>query len=207
MKTGRILLLGLAAFVLVISILGASVLAWRDFRDAESMSDAYGKGLQELKGAGLDDAAAKKALDEQLSAVGAKNLPDEAALRKGGMFAALAAIYALVVLILMFVTRSGVLFKVAGALVVLSIVMILMNPQYETGLAGAASARSVAMFVGILMIIGALLTIVAALKSYTFLRFEDLFLLGFLPIPNISNSSVAFSSSLLLRHSPVAKSP
>lgn len=74
MKIGRTLLLGLAAFVLVVSILGASVLAWRDFRDAGSMGDAYGKGLQELKGAGLDDAAAKKALDEQLSAVGAKKL-------------------------------------------------------------------------------------------------------------------------------------
>lgn len=161
MKTGRMLMLGLAAFVLVVSMLGASVLAWRDFRDAGSMSGAYGKGVQELKGAGLDEAAAKKALDEQFSAVGAKNLPTAQALTTGGMFAVLAALFALTVLILMFVKRSGVFFKVAGALVVLSIVMIFMNPQYETGLAGAASARSIAMFVGIPMIIGALLAIAA----------------------------------------------
>ncbi len=78
------------------------------------------------------------------------------------MFAALVAIYSLTVLILLFITRAGVLFKAAGALVVLSCVMILMNPQYETGLAGAASARSIAWVVGVLTLIGAVLTIVAA---------------------------------------------
>lgn len=158
----KILLLGLAALFLIISMLGGAVLAWRDFRDAGALTNAYGSGLQELKNAGLSDAAAKKALDEQLATTGAKNLPDEAALRTGGMFAALAAIFALTVLILMFVTRSGVLFKAAGALVVLSVVMIFMNPQYETGLAGATSARSIATVVGVLTIIGALLAMGAA---------------------------------------------
>lgn len=162
MKITRILLLGLAAFVLVISMLGAGTLAWRDFRDASSLGDAYGSGVQELKNAGLSDAAAKKALDEQLATVGGKELPSESALRKGGIFAGLTLFFALTVLILLFVTRSAVLFKAAGALVVLSCVMIFMNPQYETGLAGAASARSVAIFVGVLTIIGALLAMGAA---------------------------------------------
>ncbi|MGI8788107.1 MAG: hypothetical protein ACR2HG_10140 [Pyrinomonadaceae bacterium] len=143
--------------------MGSAVLAWRDFRDSSSLGEAYGQSLQKLKtGWGLSDEQAKKAWDEQLEASGAKNLPDESALRTGGMFAALAAIFALTVLILLFVTRSGVLFKAAGALVVLSCVMIFMNPQYETGLAGAASARSVAWVVGVLTITGAVLTIFAA---------------------------------------------
>lgn len=162
MKARGILLKIAAAFFLVTAILGGAVLAWRDFRDASGLSDAYSQGQQELKNAGLSDAAAKKSLDEQLQAVGAKNLPDESALRTGGMFAALAAIYSLAVLILLFVTRGDVLFKAAGALVVLSCVMIFMNPQYETGLAGAASARSIAWVVGVLTIIGAVLTIIAA---------------------------------------------
>ncbi len=162
MKGIKVLLRLAAAFFLVAAILGTAVLAWRDFRDASPLGDAYSHGQQELKNAGLSDAAAKKALDEQLAAVGAKDLPDEAALRKGGIFAVLAALFALTVLILMFVTRSGVLFKVAGALVVLSVVMVFMNPQYETGMAGAASARSVAMFFGVPLIIGALLAMVAA---------------------------------------------
>lgn len=162
MKATGILLKIAAAFFLVMAILGSAVLAWRDFRDSSSLGDTYSQGQRELKTAGLSDAAAKKALDEQLTALGAKNLPDEAALRTGGMFAVLAALFALTVLILMFVTRSGVLFKAAGALVVLSVVMILMNPQYETGLAGAASARSIAWVVGVLTIIGALLAMFAA---------------------------------------------
>ncbi|MEP6902385.1 MAG: hypothetical protein ABJA66_11590 [Actinomycetota bacterium] len=161
MKGMRILMLGIAAFFLVISILGSAILAWRDFRDAGAVGDAYAQAQKELKIAGLNDAQSKKALDDQLSAIGAKNLPGEKDLRTGGMFAVLTLVFALSVLILMFVTQRGVLFKVAGALVVLSIVMILMNPQYETGLAGAASARNVAIVVGLLTIIGALLAIFA----------------------------------------------
>ncbi len=81
MKAIKILLKIAAAFFLVTAILGGAVLAWRDFSDASGLSDAYSQGQQELKNAGLSDAAAKKSLDEQLQAVRAKNLPDESALR------------------------------------------------------------------------------------------------------------------------------
>ncbi len=162
MKATASLLKIASAFFLVTAILGGAILAWRDFRDSSSLAAADGKGQQELKNAGLSDAAAKKALDEQLEEFGAKNLPGESALRTGGTFAALAALFALTVLLLLFVTSRGVLFKAAGALIVLSIVMILMNPQYETGMAGAASARNVAIVVGVLTIIGAVLAMAAA---------------------------------------------
>jgi hypothetical protein len=140
-----------SALILIIAVLITGMLTWRDFRDAAGLAkiekeveakdqeiggaakDLY-KGL--LKGAGVDVSASQFTI--------------------AGLVTGLATLLALAALVLIFTAQYSKSNIIGLALIILSIIMIFVNPGYDTGLTGGADSRTIAMVAGAFAIVGAL---------------------------------------------------
>jgi uncharacterized membrane protein YraQ (UPF0718 family) len=119
------------------------LLAARNISDARSLSSVQNQAegvLGEAAKAGIKEVGQAAALGGQL--------------RVGAIPAILAATLAFALLILVFV-KKGVLHLAAGVAVA-GAVAVAFNPQYETGAYGPASARSLAIVLAVLGMLGAL---------------------------------------------------
>lgn len=74
-------------------------------------------------------------------------------LRAGAVFFALSAVIALALMVMMFIDKAVPI--AAIALVVLALVSVLVNPQYDLGPTAPASARSLAYVTGVISALGA----------------------------------------------------
>lgn len=140
-----------SALILIIGVLIVGVLTWRDFRDAGDLAkiekeveaagqqtggaakDLY-KGL--LKGAGIDVSASRFTI--------------------AGLVTGLTTLLVLAALVLLFTAQYSKSNIIGLALIVLSIIMIFVNPSYDTGLTGGTDSRTLAMVAGAFAIVGAL---------------------------------------------------
>ena len=140
-----------SALILIIGVLVTGLLTWRDFNDASGLAkieeevaakdqetggvakDLY-QGL--LKGAGVDVSSSRFMI--------------------AGLVTGLTTLLVLAALVLIFTAQYSKSNIVGLALIVLSIIMIFVNPSYNTGLTGGADSRTLALISGAFAIIGAL---------------------------------------------------
>lgn len=141
-----------AVILLFIGWAGSGLLTWRDFRDAGQIREAESM----LKGIGMDSNESKDLLNKFQLPVTSR------ALQIGGMLALVAVVLGLAVLVLLFLKKDGLLTPAALIFLAAVVAMILLNPDYKTGIAGPASARALAMVVGIPALLGGILALLAA---------------------------------------------
>jgi hypothetical protein len=127
-----------AIIVATIMLLGSTALGLlgsnRSIQDARVL-DEYGAVAQLAAASG--DSTAK-----ELAALSDKT----GRLRAGGVAFALVGILSLALLVIVFMNKP-IVPHVAGALVALSVVTVIINPQYDLGMLAPASARTLAYVV------------------------------------------------------------
>jgi hypothetical protein len=140
----------LSALILIVGVIATGLLTWRDFRDGGQLAevekkveaadtqaggaakDMY-KGL--LKNAGIDVSSSRLTI--------------------AGLFSALTLLLTLAALVLLFMAKPDKTKIVGLALIVFAVIMIFINPSYNTGPYGPADARTIAMTAGAFAIVGA----------------------------------------------------
>lgn len=151
-------------FILLLAGAGlSSALTWRDFRDAGELSRA-----RAMATSALGSTTGERVLDGVMrEASGGQNI-SETGLQIGGAASAFAAALSLAVLAVMFSKKPKLLVKVAGGLVVLSVLVIFANPDWAHGDMAPASARQIAEIAAVPLVLGALAALlVARLSSKT----------------------------------------
>lgn len=136
------------ATILLVATAGLGLLGTnRSIKDAKSIDEIYEPAKAEITAAAAAGDKGAKELQSLGEATGR--------LRAGAVAFAVAAFLALGLLIMTFIRNKRVP-HAAAALVGLSVLSIVLNPQYDLGPTAPASARSLAYVVGVLAGLGAL---------------------------------------------------
>ncbi len=142
----RITLIIVAVVCLLVTMGLGGILAGRNINDASDIEKLTKKNSKLLKLAtALGSKDAKKVTDIQ---------EKTGALRIGAGALAVLVLASLALFIMLFMKKGITI--LTGSVILLAVLSIFLNPHYETGAYGPASARSVAIAVGIFAIIGAL---------------------------------------------------
>ena len=116
--------------------------SFKDATDIDKMVKPIKSQLAAMAAKGSSEAKKLKSLSEKTGR-----------LRAGGVLFALTAVLALGLMAMMFMNK--LVPYAAGGLAVLAILSVLVNPAYDMGPMAPASARSLAMVVGVMAALGA----------------------------------------------------
>jgi drug/metabolite transporter (DMT)-like permease len=150
-------LIVLCAITLIIGVLITGLLTLRDFRDSGDLARLE----KEVEVAGKQTGGAAKDLYKGML----KNAGIDVSSSRftiAGLVTALATLLVLAALVLLFMAQPEKSKIVGLAVIVFAIIMIFVNPSYNTGITGGVDSRTLALTAGVFAIIGALLSLAVA---------------------------------------------
>jgi hypothetical protein len=150
----------LTVILLLIALLGAGLLTWRNFRDGSDLAEIE-KKVEKM--AGKQGVAAKVLYKNLLKQKGLDVSAGHFAFAGFVTFLTLLLIFLL--LVFTFIKNHKLAFMGSIALLVLTVIMIFVNPSYDIGATGPASARSLAIIIGVITILGSLAALTTAKKA------------------------------------------
>lgn len=141
----------LSALILIVGVIATGLLTWRDFRDGGQLAEVEKK--VEAADTQAGGGAAKDMYKGLLKNAGID--VSSSRLTIAGLFSALTLLLTLAALVLLFMAKPDKTKIVGLALIVFAVIMIFVNPSYNTGPYGPADARTIAMIAGAFAIVGA----------------------------------------------------
>jgi drug/metabolite transporter (DMT)-like permease len=152
------LLVVLSVIFLIIAVAGTGILTWRDFRDGSDLA----KLEKEMDKASTQSGVGKSVFKEALKQKGLDISGSRFTL--AGIFTALTFLICLAAFILLLMKKPDISVYAGIGLIIFTIIMILVNPGYDTGPYGPAPARTLAIIIGVFAILGAICSIALAKK-------------------------------------------
>lgn len=150
----------LTVVLLLIALLGAGVLTWRNFRDCSSLAKVEAS-VEKMGGKNAE--ASKTIYRKLLKSRGLDVTSSQFTI--AGIVTLLALLATLALLALVFMKKVNLLLPGSIGLIIITIAMILANPSYNTGAAGPAPARTLALIIGVIAILGSVTNILYAKKE------------------------------------------
>lgn len=150
------LLVVLSVIFLIIAAAGTGILTWRDFRDGSELAKLETEMDKASTQTGVGKSVFKQALKEKGLDVSASKFTF------AGIVTALTFLVCIAVFILVFMKKPNISVYAGIGLIIISIIMILVNPGYDTGPFGPAPARTLAIIFGIAAILGAICSMILA---------------------------------------------
>lgn len=141
----------LSALILIIGVLVTGLLALRDFKDSVKLAEMEEEIEAAGKQAGVD---AKEIFKGMMKNAGIEVSSSQ--LMIAGLVTAVTTLLVLAALVLIFMAQPDKSKMVGLAVIVFAIIMIFVNPSFETGPYGGPDSRTLAMVAGAFAVVGAL---------------------------------------------------
>ena len=152
------LLVVFSVIFLIIAAAGTGILTWRDFRDGSDLAKLETEMDKTSTQTGVGKSIFKEALKQKGLDISASRFTF------AGIVTALTFLVCLAVFILVFMKKPDISVYAGIGLIIFTIIMILVNPGYDTGPYGPAPARTLAIIIGAAAILGAICSITLAKK-------------------------------------------
>jgi magnesium-transporting ATPase (P-type) len=150
------LMVVLSVIFLIIAAAGTGILSWRDFGDGADLAKIEKEMDKASTQSGVGKAVFKQALKEKGLDVSASKFTF------AGIVTALTFLVCLAAFILVFMKKPNISVYAGIVLIIFSIIMILVNPVYDTGPFGPTPARTLAIIFGAVAILGAIFSMTLA---------------------------------------------